>query len=127
MWVEYNPNPISVHVGDCAVRAVAKALDVSWERAFLLIAMNGFQMGDIMASNNVWGSVLRQNGFYRYMLPNECPDCYTIKDFCRDYPKGVYVVGTINHVVTVVDGDYFDTWDSGNEIPFYYWSKEKEM
>lgn len=127
MWQEYNPNPVNARVGDCAVRAVAKALNTDWETAYLLIAMNGFQMGDIMSSNNVWGSVLRQNDFYRHILDNNCPDCYTVKDFCREHPKGVYVVGTPNHVVAVIDGDYFDTWDSGNEIPFYYWSKENEL
>lgn len=127
MWIKYNPNPVTARVGDCAVRAVAKALDTDWESAFAMIATNGFVMGDIMSSNNVWGSVLRQNGFYRYTLPNDCPECFTIKDFCRKYQKGVYVVGTSNHVVTVVDGNYYDSWDSGDEIPFYYWTKEKEI
>ena len=27
MWTYYNPNPIAVRVGDCAVRAVAKAIE----------------------------------------------------------------------------------------------------
>lgn len=126
MWIYYNPNPISVRVGDCAIRAVAKALNVDWETAYALISTNGFAMGDIMASNNVWGSVLRQNGFYRHIIPNECPDCYTVKDFCKDHPKGLYVLGLQNHVVTCENGSYFDTWDSGNETVIYYWSKEKE-
>ena len=34
MWVEYNPNPSGRRVGDCAVRAVAKALNVDWETAW---------------------------------------------------------------------------------------------
>lgn len=126
MWIQYNPNPVNARVGDCVVRAVAKALGIDWESAYVLIAQNGFIMGDIMASNNVWGSVLRQHGFYRYALPNECPDCYTIKDFCQDHPHGTYVVGTNSHVVAVVDGDYYDTWDCGNEVPVYFWRKEKE-
>lgn len=127
MWIKYNPNPVGARVGDCAVRAVAKALNIDWETAFILIAKNGFVMGDIMASNNVWGSVLRENGFYRYTLPNDCPDCYTVKDFCQDHPKGMYVLGTTNHVVTVIDGNYYDSWDSGDEVPFYYWTKDKEV
>ena len=121
MWVEYNPNPVGRAVGDCAVRAVAKALDVDWETAYLMIVTNGLSMGDMPSSNSVWGVVLMQDGFYRRALPDTCPDCYTIKDFCKDYPEGVFVVGTGNHVVTVIDGDYYDSWDSGNEIPQYYW------
>ncbi len=126
MWINYNSNPVSARVGDCAVRAVAKALNIDWEKAFVLIAANGFIMGDVISSNNVWGSVLRQHGFYRHSLPNECPDCYTVKDFCKDHPQGIYVLGLEKHVVTAENGSYFDTWDSGNETVIYYWSKEKE-
>lgn len=36
---------------------------------------------------------------------------------------GRYLLALDQHVVAVVDGDYYDTWDSGNEIPIYYWMK----
>lgn len=123
-WQMWNENPVSRSVGDCAVRAIALALDVDWETAYALIALNGYLMGDMPSSNAVWGSVLRQHGFKRYVIPNECPDCYTINDFTDENPEGVYVVGTGNHVVTIKDGVVFDTWDSRNEIPQYYWHKE---
>lgn len=123
-WQTYNPNPVSRSVGDCAVRAVAKALDMTWERAYAMIAMNGFLMGDVMTSNGVWGATLRQNGFTRNTVPNTCPDCYTVDEFANDHPEGVYVVGTGNHAVAVVDGVVYDSWDSRNEIPVYYWVRE---
>lgn len=41
-WQKYNPNPAGRAVGDCAVRAIAKALGVDWEKAYTLIAANGF-------------------------------------------------------------------------------------
>ena len=125
MWVKYNPNPTGRSVGDCAVRAIAKALDTDWEQAYALIVINGFAMGDMPSGDSVWGSVLREHGFYRSVIPNTCPNCYTIEDFCRDNPKGVFVLGTGNHVVTVVDGDYFDIWDSGREIPVYAWYRKE--
>lgn len=124
MWIKYNANPVSIRTEDCAIRAVSVALGISWDDAFDLIAHNAKQMGNVMHSNAVFGSVLRQHGFIREIIPNSCPDCYTIKDFCREYPEGVYVVGTGSHVVAVINGDYIDTWDSGNEIPIYFW-KEK--
>jgi hypothetical protein len=73
-------------------------------------------------SDSVWGAVLREEGFKRYIIPNSCPDCYTVKDFCIDHPRGTYVLGTGGHVVTVVNGDYFDSWDSGEEVPIFYWA-----
>ena len=125
-WKQYNPNPSGRNVGDCAIRAVAAALDTDWETAYALVAKAGYLMNDVLSSNSVWGAVLRQNGFYRHILPNTCPDCYSMDDFANDHPKGVYVVGTGNHVATVKDGLILDSWDSSNEIPVYYWSRKED-
>lgn len=121
MFIEFNPNPTARRVGDCAVRAIAKALDIDWETAYSKIVTNGFIMGDMPSSDSVWGAVLRQNGFYRSIIPNTCPDCYTVEDFCKDHPKGTFVLGFGNHVATVVDGDIYDTWNSEHEVPMYFW------
>lgn len=123
MWIYYNPNPTERSVEDCAIRAVAKALNVSWERAYVLIVNAGFNMGDMPHSNSVWGAVLRQHGFYRSIIPNTCPDCYTAEDFCKEHPRGVYVLGFNTHVATVIDGNIYDSWDSSKLIPQYYWHK----
>lgn len=124
-YVYYNPNPIGVRVGDCSVRAISAALGVDWETAYAQITSSGFLMGDMPSSNAVWGAVLRKHGFNRSIIPNNCPDCYTAKDFCRDHPKGVFVLGFGNHVATVIDGDIYDSWDSSNEIPQYFWYRKE--
>lgn len=126
MWIEYNPNPTGRRVEDCAVRAIAKALDTDWERAYALITSAGFAMGDMPHSNSVWGAVLRENGFYRESLPNTCPDCYTAEEFAKDHPKGIYVLGFGRHVATVKDGVLFDSWNSSKEIPQYFWYKKED-
>lgn len=121
MWKYFNNNPAGRRVGDCAVRAIAAALDVDWETAYDMICDAGRQMGDMPSSDSVWGAVLRQNGFYRMTIPNSCPECYTAADFCRDHPHGVFVLGFGGHVATVVDGVLLDSWDSSDEIPVYMW------
>lgn len=123
-YIEFNNNPTGRKVGDCAVRAVSVALDIDWETAFDLIAENAKQMGDMPSADSVWGAVLRQNGFYKKTIPNYCPECYTAEDFCHDHPKGVYVIGFGGHVATVVNGDLYDSWDSSDEIPVYYWYRK---
>lgn len=125
-WKQWNPSPAGRNVGDCAVRAVAKALGVDWETAYVMITMAGYQMNDMPSSNAVWGAVLRKRGFYRHVVPNTCPECYTVGQFADDHPVGSFVVGTGNHVVTVVDGVIWDSWDSRSETPIYYWSEEDE-
>jgi len=124
MWKEYNPNPLARRVGDCAVRAVSAALGVDWETAYVMLAVNGFAMGDLQNSNSVIGSVLRQHGFYRFNLSEACPDCYTFGDFARDNPRGVFVVGTGTHVATIIDGNLMDVWDSSAEPVAFVWYKK---
>ena len=125
MWSNYNPNPTGRHVGDCAVRAVAKALDMDWETAYINIVMAGYDMCDMPSSDSVWGAVLRKHDFYREAIPNTCPECYTAEDFCNDNPHGTFVLGFGGHVATVVDGVLYDSWDSSHEIPQYYWYKKE--
>ena len=127
MFIYYNPNPAGRSVGDCAIRAISKALDIDWEDAYAKVVVNGFRMGDMPSADSVWGSVLRMNGFYRSSLPNYCPDCYTAEDFCIDHPQGTFVLGFGGHVATAVDGNLYDSWDSSQEIPQFYWfRKEKD-
>jgi hypothetical protein len=125
MWKYYLNNPCGRVVGDCAVRAVSVALGLTWEEAYLKIATAGYGMCDMPSSDSVWGAVLRQNGFERKNIPATCPDCYTAEDFCKDNPKGVYVLGFGGHVATVIDGVIYDAWDSSKEIPQFVWFRRK--
>lgn len=123
MYVYYNPNPLGLSVGDCTIRAISCALNIPWEQTYDLLAQLGFDMSDMPSSNRVWSELLKINGFKKYQLPDTCPACYTIRDFCYDHPVGIYVVGTGEHVVCIKNGNYFDSWDSGNEIPIYYFQR----
>ena len=126
MWIEYEPNPVRTGAIDCSTRALAKALNVSWERAYVMKCLNGFLMGDEGVSDDVWGSVLRQHGFRRYMVPNTCPDCYTVEEFAKDHPVGTYVVKTQDHVATIQEGNVFDSWNSLHRTVIYYWTDRKD-
>lgn len=126
MWIYFNPNPCGRKIGDCAVRALAKALDLGWEEAYAEMCLAGFRMCDMPTSNEVWGSVLRQHGFVRESIPNECPDCYTAADFCREHPEGTYVLGFGSHTATVQGGDLYDSWDSSMNSPQYYWKRKEK-
>ena len=122
-YVYYNPNPLGLSVGDCTIRAISRALNYTWEQTYNALARQGFEMCDMPSANRVWGTFLKQQGFKKYQMPDLCPDCYTIKDFCYNSPYGTYIIGTGEHVVCVIDGNYYDSWDSGNEIPLYYFQR----
>lgn len=123
-YISVNPNPNGLRVGDCTVRAISTALDKEWHEVYIGLALKGLEMGDMPSSNQVWGQYLKDNGFKRISLPDTCPDCYTIADFCKDHPHGLYVVGTGNHVACISDGSVYDTWDSSGEQALIYWKKE---
>lgn len=126
MYVEYNPNPLSKKAGDCTVRAVAKVLDIDWDEAYLGIVMQGYALKDMPSINHVWGQYLKEKGFTRHAIPDTCPDCYNVADFAEEHKSGKYILSTGSHVVAVVDGNYYDTWDSGQEVPMYYFEKGAE-
>lgn len=121
MWKEFNPNPQDKKTGDCAVRALCAAEGLNWYEVYDELYQIGREHADMENNNGVIAEFLRDRGYTRHIIPNTCPDCYTIRDFCRDNPNGIYVVGTGTHVVAVLDGNYYDAWDSGNEVPIYYW------
>lgn len=118
----FNPNPLGKNVGDCVIRAICKLTGQDWDKIYLHIAITGLELCDMPSSNAVWATYIKRLGYRRYVIPDNCPDCYSIKKFCRDYPQGKFLIATGNHVVTVVDGDYFDAWDSGAENPIYFWT-----
>lgn len=121
MWCRYNANPRGKSVGDCTVRAISKALNMSWQDVYTGLCDVGLEMCDMPSANVVWGAYLREHGFDRYVIPNDCPDCYTVADFCTDNPYGTFILALSGHVVCVIDGTLYDSWDSRNEIPIYFW------
>lgn len=123
MYIEHNVNPSSKRVGDCVIRAIATVLDKDWDSIYIDVILEGFAAKDMPSSNAVWGHYLIKNGFRRNAIPNTCPACYTVQDFCRDHPNGRYVLATGTHVIAAIDGNYLDTWDSGEETPVYYFER----
>ena len=120
-----NLNPYGNDTEDCTIRAISLFLDQSWDETYLGVVEEGFIQKKMPSTNDVWREYLYKRGCRRTRLPNYCPDCYTVNDFCEDFPYGDYLVKVEGHVVAVVDGCYYDTWDSGDEIALYYWKKER--
>lgn len=127
MFIFYNSNPNGIFVGDCVIRAISKLTDKSWEDIYLALSIQGFIMKDMPSSNHVWGAYLKSMGYSQRLLPDNCPDCYTVVDFCNDFPVGKYMLATGSHVIAVENGSYYDSWDSGSETPVYYWKKENSI
>lgn len=121
MFVKFNANPSASRVGDCTIRAISKATGQSWEEVYINVCLTGLCQHDMPSANHVWGDYLESIGYERFVIPQRG---YTVNDFTREHPSGSYILAISGHVVACVDGDYYDTWDSGEEIVVYYWRKK---
>jgi len=102
------------------IRAISTATNVEWEQVYRDLADKGLEMGDMPSSNAVWGCFLNDIGFKKHLIHDDI----TIREFSRKHKDGIYILATGNHVVAVIYGTYYDTWDSGDEIPIYYFKEE---
>lgn len=123
MFVYTNPNPSKKLVGDCVIRAVSIVLDQTWLETYDGITAVGRELRDMPSSNAVWDAYLRDKGYVKHVIPDTCPECYRVTDFCWDHPSGDYLLATGTHVIAVLNGDYYDTWDSGDEVPIYFYER----
>lgn len=106
-YINFNPNPDRKLVGDCVIRAISKAMNQSWDDTYIGLMLQGYSMHDMPSSNDVWGRYLFEHGFRRYIIPDTCPDCYTVRQFCSvEYVNGTVDDPTITPtpLINVVDG-----------------------
>lgn len=122
-FIRYNENPDENRVGDCTIRAISTILEQEWDQTYIEICLQGFIMKNMPSSNRVWGAYLRSKGMKRELVRDDC-ECYSVRRFVEEHPSGRYLLALDGHVVAVIDGNYLDTWDSGNEVPIYYWVEE---
>lgn len=125
-WEYYNPNPAGKRVGDCVIRAICKATGKDWQTVFAELMVKACALCDMPSANYVWGAYLKSMGYRRHLIDDHAQNIYTVVDFCLEHPRGTYILCIDGHVVCVQDGHIFDTWDSGGEIPVYYWEKSNE-
>lgn len=133
MYINYNDNPFGLFVGDCVIRALSTALGYNWFMVHDELCFLSRKMADMPSSNRVWKKYLEDLGFREIHIDNTCPDCMSVEKFTRLHPRGRYILSTCeyskanenifvvgNHVIAVIDGNYYDTGDSGADVPLSY-------
>lgn len=119
-FVYYQPNKKDTKdkVGDCQVRALSKVMEKTWLEVFDLTIpiCRELQTYTIFACDlNKTKEVMSKLGFvYSGISNKKGTKRPTVDEFAKVHPTGRYVVSVARHVVAVVDGKYYDTWDSGD-------------
>lgn len=122
MFVRYNGNPCGINTIDCVIRAISIATGMRWRKVYAALCVFGYDKCTWGNVNAVWESYLLYLGFYRRDVTTGTN--YNVRDFSIDHPHGTYILGTGTHAVAVINSDWIDSWDSGNEKPLYYFAKE---
>lgn len=123
MWIKYNPNPLGLNVGDCTVRSICAATGMDWNTVHKALCDLSGDMADMPSADRVWWAFLEQLGFTRKRMIDRCPECYTVADFAKDHPRGIYILGPHEHAVACINGNWWDSWDSALTIPAYYFRR----
>ena len=119
-----NANPDGNDTTDCTIRAISLLLNKDYDDVYIGLFTEGLVKHLMPTEDVVWSTYLEKNSCQFVRLPSACPYCYTVNDFAKEFNIGRYLVKVDGHVVAVVDGYYYDTWNSGNEVVLYYWRKE---
>lgn len=129
-FVYFQPNKkdLKDNVGDCQIRALCKALDLSWVEAFDLTVpicreLQTYTIFDGAHDKTV--EAMKSIGFdYTGVSNKKGTSRPTVDSFAKEHKKGTYIVKVSHHVVAVVDGKYYDTWDSGYKSMYGYYTKQ---
>lgn len=123
----YQPNDkdIKDDYGDCVVRSLCKALNKTWIEVFDLLVEKARDEQCMPNSKSAYDKVLNDYGFEYHGISNKKGSKRpTVKSFTADSQDFIAVMRTAHHIVTSVDGKYYDTWDSGDKSLYGYWIKK---
>lgn len=117
-WRKYNPNPKSRNIGDCTLRSYCAAFGITWEQAFD-IASNVARKNSSMiqyVSDKVLTEEFNCTVDENYNKKKvKSKDRITVNNFAMTHPYGTYILHVRTHQVTVKEGEYWDSWDSGDK------------
>lgn len=124
----YQPNKkdIKDKYGDCVVRALTKVMNKTWLEVFNELITYAIEI-QCMPNNKIcYERYLKDNGFEYHGISNKKGSKRpTVESFTKEHKAGTFFLNVANHVVSVVDGIYYDTWDSGQCCLYGYYEKEK--
>ena len=117
-WKEFNPNPKQKKIGDCTLRAYCAAFNISWEEAFDIaseIAKENSSMIQYVSDKVLqehFECTVDDKYNKKVIKPKER---VTVGEYATTHPYGIYVLGMRNHLVTLRNGEYWDSWDCGDK------------
>lgn len=123
MYKQFNNNPKNLKTSDCVIRAFSLALGKSWDEIFTDLCAMAMKEKSMPNDNKVYTKYAKQLGLAKCKIELVNGKKPTVRSFTESHKKGTYVLRVANHLVTVVDGDYYDIWDCGHKSVYMFWAK----
>ena len=124
-----NINPKGWKTGDCVVRAIAGANNMSWEVAYLQLCDIGAKKCRMPNDKQTYEAWLKEHGWVKQKMPvwydafgNR--NRYTVKALADEYPDIKMIVSVASHLTFVDKGTLIDSWNCGSKSVGNYWIKE---
>lgn len=122
----YNANPKNKFTCDCGIRAISTATQIPYNQVVMELAemqcTTGYDVGDTKLINKY----LQSKGWIKHTQPRKADNTkYTGKEFCERahyYENYIANIGG-HHIVAIIDGRVYDTWDSTDGCIGNYWTK----
>ena len=121
-------NPKNWYINDSSVRAISKALDVSWEDAYNLLSNAGRKIYNVPTSKQALNEILIENGYEFVTLgkPQRGSSRPSVSKFIENHKSDIIVMNLADYFVTAIDGDIYDVSDKCLKSSVYsYWIKKK--
>ena len=113
MYTYYNAHPKGLLVGDCVKRAISKAANMDYME--VQRELNRYKKVTGASSYNTDYNPHKYvenvlHGVKMSFPAKAGKKRMTPEQFCKDYPKGNYILNMAGHWTCVIDGVIYDTW-----------------
>ena len=142
--IYYNANTHNVHSGDCVKRAISLAFNIDYEYTAKLLRQKAKELRvDSWQVPSVFIPVIKDLLPYGDLDEISTKATPTVAEFADSHSTGTYIIQCgdtyPNHLVCVIDGNIYDSWDSGNLICFniyiidhkaskiYFYEEQKDL
>lgn len=118
MYKYYNPHPKGLSTGDCVKRSIVVVTGMDYSKVQRELneykAVTGAKSFNSIKNLRYVEDVLKAK---KITFHSEL----TAEDFCKEYPRGRYILDMDGHWSACVDGCIYDTWDCSKEtVNFAY-------
>ena len=137
----YNANPKGKMTEDCVVRAITTALKQPYEQTLRELAEKTIKTGYMLNGNKGIDAYMKSKGWVKCKQPKKSDGTkYTGQEFCRTLMHPIYseeldickegfeinnILANIggHHIVAIMSGQIWDTWNSANGSIGIVWVK----